>query len=123
MADSYMFSGRHSTINFDLKNPKVFFCLHLTIFEIAVFESLNCPPSEMTDLTIIQSLLERIQICWKTEKSAGDERFFFLKSYSVVNLLYINIYCLAVQNINMHLFKLFTFSQNSHFQETLITLT
>ncbi len=41
-------------------------------FLIVVFESLSCPQCEKMDLKIIQSLLERIQICkrcWKTEES------------------------------------------------------
>ncbi len=48
-------------------------------FLIAVFESLNCPQCEKMDLKLIQSLLERVQICkrcWKTEESAGPGRFF-----------------------------------------------
>ena len=32
-------------------------------FLIVVFESLNCPQCEKMDLKIIQSLLERVQIC------------------------------------------------------------
>ncbi len=36
-------------------------------FLIVVFESINCPPCEKMDLKIIQSLLERVQIC----KNAG----------------------------------------------------
>ncbi len=47
-------------------------------FLIVVFESLNCAPCEKMDLKIIQSLLERAQICrrcWKTEESAGHEDF------------------------------------------------
>ena len=36
-------------------------------FLIVVFESLNCPQCEKMDLKIIQSLLERVQIC----KDAG----------------------------------------------------
>ncbi len=36
-------------------------------FLIVVFESLNCPQCEKMDLKIIQSLLERVQIC----KNAG----------------------------------------------------
>ncbi len=46
---------------------------------IVVFESLNCPQCEKMDLKIIQSLLERVQICrrcWKTEESAGPGGFF-----------------------------------------------
>ncbi len=48
-------------------------------FLIVVFESLNCPRCEKMDLKIIQSLLERVQICkicWKTEDSAGHGGFF-----------------------------------------------
>ncbi len=48
-------------------------------FLIVVFESLNCPQCEKMDLKIIQSLLERVQICnrcWKTEGSAGPGGFF-----------------------------------------------
>ncbi len=36
-------------------------------FLIVVFESINCPQCEKMDLKIIQSLLERVQIC----KNAG----------------------------------------------------
>lgn len=39
-----------------------------------LLESLSHPQSKKIDLTIIQSLLERVQIskiCWKTEESAG----------------------------------------------------
>ncbi len=36
-------------------------------FLIVVFESLSCPQCEQMDLKIIQSLLERVQIC----KNAG----------------------------------------------------
>ncbi len=32
-------------------------------FLIVVFESINCPQCENMDLKIIQSLLERVQIC------------------------------------------------------------
>ncbi len=38
-------------------------------FLIVVFESINCPQCEKMDLKIIQSLLERVQICWKTAES------------------------------------------------------
>ncbi len=38
-------------------------------FLIVVFESLNCPQCEKMDLKIIQSLLERVQKCWKTAES------------------------------------------------------
>ncbi len=43
-------------------------------FVIAVYESLSCPQCEKMDLKIIQSLLERVQICrkcWKTKECAG----------------------------------------------------
>ncbi len=46
---------------------------------IVLYEYLSCPPCEMMDLKIIQSLLERVQICtrcWKTEESAGPGGFF-----------------------------------------------
>ncbi len=49
-------------------------------FLIVVFGSLNCPQSEKMVLKIIQSLLERVQICkrcWKTEESAGHGGFFW----------------------------------------------
>jgi len=45
-------------------------------FLIDVFESLKCPQCEKMDLKVIQSLLERVQICkrcWKTEEFAGPE--------------------------------------------------
>jgi len=48
-------------------------------FLIVVFESLNCPQCEKMDLKIIQSLLERVQICkkcLKSEESAGSGGFF-----------------------------------------------
>jgi len=48
-------------------------------FLIVVFESLSCPQCEKMDLKIIQSLLERVQICkksLKTEESAGPGGFF-----------------------------------------------
>ncbi len=51
----------------------------LETFLIVVFESLNCPRCEKMDLKIIQSLLERVQICkrcWETETSAGHGGFF-----------------------------------------------
>ncbi len=47
-------------------------------FVIAVYESLNCPQCEKMDLKIIQSLLERVQICrkyWKTKECAGAGGF------------------------------------------------
>ncbi len=47
---------------------------------IVVFESLSCPQYEKMDLKIIQSLLERVQICrrcWKTEESAGHGGIFW----------------------------------------------
>ncbi len=69
-----------STIYLDLQIQKVFslpalnascFLLeHQWMFEpflIVVFESINCPQCEKMDLKIIQSLLERVQIC----KNAG----------------------------------------------------
>ncbi len=43
-------------------------------FLIVVFESLSCPQCENIDLKVIQSLLERVQICkrcWKTESGPG----------------------------------------------------
>ncbi len=42
-------------------------------FLIVVFESISCPQCEKMGLKIIQSLLERVQICWKTEDSTGHE--------------------------------------------------
>ncbi len=48
-------------------------------FLIVVFESLSCPQCEKMHLKIIQSLLERVQICkrrCKTEESAGHGGFF-----------------------------------------------
>ncbi len=41
-----------------------------------MYESLSCPQCENMDLKIIQSLLERVQICrrcWETKESAGAE--------------------------------------------------
>ncbi len=58
-------------------NVSCFLLGNQLIFEpllIVVFESLNCPQCEKMDLKIIQSLLERVQICkrcWKTEEYAG----------------------------------------------------
>ncbi len=55
-------------------------------FLIVVFESLNCPQSEKMVLKIIQSLLERVQICkrcWKTEESAGHGGFFWRTELSL----------------------------------------
>ncbi len=43
---------------------------------IVVFEYLSCHQCEIMDLKIIQSLLERVQICWKAEESAGPGRFY-----------------------------------------------
>ncbi len=43
---------------------------------IVVFESHSCPQCETMDLRIIQSLLERVQICWKTEEYSGPGGFF-----------------------------------------------
>ncbi len=48
-------------------------------FAIVVHESLNSPQCEKMDLKIIQSLLERVQICrkcWKTKECAGAGGFF-----------------------------------------------
>ncbi len=48
--------------------------------QIVVFEFLICSLCEKLDLKIIQSLLERVQICkicWKTEESAGHGGFFW----------------------------------------------
>ncbi len=74
-----------STIYLDLQIQKVFtprllmhrvFLLeHQWMFEpflIVVFESINCPQCEKMDLKIIQSLLERVQIC----KNAGNCRIY-----------------------------------------------
>ncbi len=47
-------------------------------FVIVVYESLNCPQCENMDLKIIQSLLERVQICrrcWKTKECVGSGDF------------------------------------------------
>ncbi len=47
-------------------------------FLIVVFESINCPQCEKMDLKIIQSLLERVQICkkcWKTAESTEHGGF------------------------------------------------
>ncbi len=47
-------------------------------FLIVVFESLNCPQCEKMDLKIIQSLLERVQICkrcWKLKNLQDLEDF------------------------------------------------
>ncbi len=52
------------------------------MFESSVivgYESLSCPQSEKLDLKIIQSLLEKGQICkrcWKTKDFVGAEGFF-----------------------------------------------
>ncbi len=46
---------------------------------IVMYEYPNCPPCENMDLKIIQSLLERVQICrrcWKTKECAGAGGFF-----------------------------------------------
>ncbi len=51
-------------------NASCFLLEHQWMFEpflIVVFESINCPQCEKMDLKIIQSLLERVQIC----KNAG----------------------------------------------------
>ncbi len=64
-------------------NALCFLLEHQWMFEpflIVVFESLNCPQCEKMDLKIIQSLLERVQICkicWKTEESAGHGGLFW----------------------------------------------
>ncbi len=64
-------------------NAFCFLLEHQWMFEhfwIVVFESVNCPQCEKMDLKIIQSLLERVQICkrcWKTEDSAGHGGFFW----------------------------------------------
>ncbi len=64
-------------------NVSCFLLEHQWMFEpflIVVFESLNCPQCEKMDLKIIQSLLERVQICkrcWKTEDSAGHGGFIW----------------------------------------------
>ncbi len=47
---------------------------------IAMYESPNYPPCEKINLKIIQSLLERVQICrnrWKTKECAGAVGFFW----------------------------------------------
>ncbi len=47
-------------------------------FVIVVFESLDCPRCEKMDLKVIQSRLERVQICrrcCKTEECAGHEDY------------------------------------------------
>ncbi len=76
-----------STIYLDLQIQKVFSlpalnasCVlleHQWMFEpflIVVFESINCPQCEKMDLKIIQSLLERVQIC----KNESTERGGFV---------------------------------------------
>jgi len=71
-------------------NALCFLLEHQWMFEpflIVVFESLSCPQCEKMDLKIIQSLLERVQICkksLKTEESAGPGRLFwrFLGSFT-----------------------------------------
>jgi len=45
----------------------------LSPFVIVTHESLNCPQCEKMHFKIIQSMLERIQICWKTKECAGAE--------------------------------------------------
>ncbi len=45
-------------------------------FLIVVFESLNCPQCEKMDLKILQSLLERVQICKRYADSSGHGGFF-----------------------------------------------
>ncbi len=74
-------------------NASCFLLEHQWMFEpflIVVFESLNSPQCEKMDLKIIQSLLERVQICkrcWKTEDSAGHGGFFWrtVLSWTVQN--------------------------------------
>ena len=70
-------------------NASCFLLKHQWMFEpflIVVFESLSCPQCEKMDLKIIQSLLERVQICkkcWKTEESAGPGDFFWRTELSL----------------------------------------
>ena len=55
-------------------------------FLIIVFESLNCPQYEKMDLKIIQSLLERVQICKDAGKLKNlQELMIFLKNSSQFN--------------------------------------
>ncbi len=84
--DTCMFPGRQIKYNLPWSsnsksfhppalNASCFLLEHQWMFEpflIVVFESINCPQCEKMDLKIIQSLLERVQICnrcWKTEGS------------------------------------------------------
>ncbi len=49
-------------------------------FVIVAYDSFNCCHCKKMDLKIIQSLLERIQICkrcWKTKELAGPAGFFW----------------------------------------------
>ncbi len=67
---SWKSSSCSKVFNSQLLMHRVFFwsiseCLKP--FLIVVFESINCPQCEKMDLKIIQSLLERVQIC----KNAG----------------------------------------------------
>ncbi len=70
-------------------NPSYFLPEHQWVFEpflIVVFESLSCARCEKMDLKIIQSLLERVQICkwcWKTEDSAGHGGLYWRKELSL----------------------------------------
>ncbi len=79
--DTRMFPGRQIKYNLPWSsnsksfhppalNASCFLLEHQWMFEpllIVVFESINCPQCEKMDLKIIQSLLERVQIC----KNAG----------------------------------------------------
>ncbi len=56
-------------------------------FVIAVYEYPNCLPCETMDFKIIQSLLERVQVCrrcWKTKERAGAG--FFSEERQAVEL-------------------------------------
>ncbi len=128
-----MFPGRQIKYNLQFNqnvftpptlDASCFLLKHQWMFEpflIVVFESLNCPHCEKMDLQIIQSLLERVQICkicWKTEDSARHREFFWR---TVLNLLFTQFtvncseqtrdswttFCM----ISLILLKLFTFSQ------------
>ncbi len=98
--DSWMFPGRQIKCNLPLSsNTKIFtprLLMHripfrsisecLNRFVIVVFKSLNCPQGEKMHLKIIQSLLERVQICkscWKTEDPAGHGGFFWRTALSL----------------------------------------
>ncbi len=95
-----MFTGRQIKCNLPLSsNTKIFTPLllmhHISFrsiseclnrFLIVVFKSLNCPQGEKMHLKIIQSLLERVQICkscWKTEDPAGHGGFFWRTALSL----------------------------------------